>query len=105
MFAEGVPARVTGGRKSLRRDASLHTYLRFLGRRARRGNSRRTSRANDGEIEVRTFANCEGRVRSDDDQVHGFLSNEAALCVRMGRVADVGSFSFLRLARILDEVR
>ena len=35
-------------------------------------------RAHDGQVEVWTVAHAQSRVRSDDDQVHGFVSNETA---------------------------
>ena len=67
------------GRAALRRDAPLHSDLRVVGRRARHGNSGRASCAHDGQIEIRTVAHDQSRLRSDDDQVHGVVSDETDL--------------------------
>ena len=83
LLAEGLSPRSHSGRAALRRDASLHSDLRVMGRRTRDGNSGRASCAHDGQIEVRILAHDQSRFRSDDDQVHGVVSDETDLCFRI----------------------
>src|SRR6185436_17188847 len=73
-------------------------------RRAGYRNSSRAPCANHGQVKIRTVANAESRLRSNYDQVHGFLSNEAAVSFWLGRHVDVWCFAFLRAAGLLDEV-
>ena len=87
LLLKSLPPRVDRGCEALRRDAPLHSDLRLVGRCARRGDSGRASRADDGQIEVWVVAHRQGRLRSDDDQVHGFVSDQAALCLRHVRRA------------------
>src|SRR6185369_3819425 len=94
LFAEGLPARVARRRSFIRRDASLHSDLRRMGGRARYGNSGRTSRADDGQVEIRTFAHAQSRLRSDDDQVYGVVSNKTDLRLRLVWPARVCCLSF-----------
>jgi glycosyltransferase involved in cell wall biosynthesis len=72
---------IVAGRQTLRRDASLHSDLRLMGRRARHRDPGRTSCTHDGQVEVWFVTNVESRLRSDDDQVHGVVSNETDLRV------------------------
>ena len=79
LFAEGLSARIARRREALWRDASLHSDLRVLGGRARYRNSGRASRAHDGQVEIWIVAHRQSCFRSDHDQVHGFVSDQAAL--------------------------
>src|SRR5215216_664812 len=79
LLAEGLPPRVVAGRPAVWGDASLHSDLRGLDRCARHGNSGRTSRTHDGQVEIRTVANDQSGLRLDDNQVYGFVSNETNL--------------------------
>jgi glycosyltransferase involved in cell wall biosynthesis len=49
-------------RTPVRRDASLHSDLCFVGRRARGGDSRRTSCAHSRQVKVRPVADHQGRL-------------------------------------------
>src|SRR2546425_8726856 len=67
LFFEGVSSRVARRRTALWRDASLYSHLRFVVRCACDRDSCRTPCTHDGQIEIRTVADNQGRIRSDDD--------------------------------------
>src|SRR5205085_2652738 len=96
-MAAGIDA--ASGRVQIPMDADL----RFVGGCPRDGDSGRTSRAHDGQVEIRFVANAESRLRLDDDQVHGLLSNETDLRVWFIRYAGVCHFTFSRPVRALFE--
>ena len=85
---EGLSSRISARRAFVRRDAPVHSDLRFVGGRSRNGNSGRASSAHDGQIEVWSLADDQSCLRSDHDQVHGVVSNEAAIPFWLGRTAD-----------------
>src|SRR6266403_5396838 len=104
MLAEGLPARLSGRCSSLRRDAPLHSYLCVLVGRASDGDSGRASCAYNGQIKIRSVAHDQSNLRSDDDKVHGLLSDQAALCFWLGWLINVLHFVVLRGSRLRNEI-
>ena len=73
--------------------------------RAGHRNSGRASRADDGPIKIWAVANYQSRLRFDDDQIHGLVSDETTLRFRVGGPAHIDRFFVLRSACVSDEVR
>ena len=91
----GVPLHDYGcSLKAYRRESLEDVRLYGVGGRPRDRNSGRTSRAYDGPVEIWTVAHDQSRLRSNDDQVHGVVSNETDLCFRLVWPARICSFSF-----------
>src|SRR5262249_6990078 len=104
-LAQGLPPRIARRRAAVWRDASLHSDLRVVVGCARHRNSRRAPSAHDGQIEVWPVAHDQSRLRLDDDQVHGVVSDETSIRIWLGRTADIRCVVNLRRLCISDEVR
>src|ERR1043166_1291476 len=62
LLFESLSPRVAGRRTALRRDASLHSHLRVVVRRAGHRDSGRTSRATAGQIKIRFVAHYQSHL-------------------------------------------